>query len=102
MFRMLGYEYLNRTDLVHVITEQKAITGNPQLEDTDVNTDATNVYTPKPVQETVASTAKKGLSLDISMGAQSDAPACSSCGHTTIRSGTCYKCLNCGTSMGCS
>ncbi|MRX47351.1 vitamin B12-dependent ribonucleotide reductase [Pedobacter puniceum] len=102
MFRMLGYEYLNRTDLVHVITEQKAITGNPQLEDTDVNTDATNVYTPAPVQETVASTAKKGLSLDISMGAQSDAPACSSCGHTTIRSGTCYKCLNCGTSMGCS
>ena len=33
---------------------------------------------------------------------QSDAPACSTCGHITIRSGTCYKCLNCGTSMGCS
>ena len=33
---------------------------------------------------------------------QSDAPACSTCGHLTIRSGTCYKCLNCGTSMGCS
>jgi ribonucleoside-diphosphate reductase alpha chain len=35
-------------------------------------------------------------------GMQSDAPACSTCGHLTIRSGTCYKCLNCGTSMGCS
>ena len=33
---------------------------------------------------------------------QSDAPACATCGHITIRSGTCYKCLNCGTSMGCS
>lgn len=31
-----------------------------------------------------------------------DAPACSTCGHITIRNGTCYKCLNCGTSMGCS
>ena len=33
---------------------------------------------------------------------QSDAPACNTCGHITIRSGTCYKCLNCGNSMGCS
>jgi ribonucleoside-diphosphate reductase alpha chain len=33
---------------------------------------------------------------------QSDAPACNVCGHITIRSGTCYKCLNCGNSMGCS
>jgi ribonucleoside-diphosphate reductase alpha chain len=31
-----------------------------------------------------------------------DAPACDSCGHITIRNGTCYKCLNCGNSMGCS
>ena len=33
---------------------------------------------------------------------QSDAPACNTCGHITVRSGTCYKCLNCGNSMGCS
>jgi ribonucleoside-diphosphate reductase alpha chain len=33
---------------------------------------------------------------------QSDAPACNVCGHITLRSGTCYKCLNCGNSMGCS
>ena len=31
-----------------------------------------------------------------------DAPACDSCGHITIRNGTCYKCVNCGSSMGCS
>ncbi|MBK9319407.1 MAG: hypothetical protein IPM91_11675 [Bacteroidetes bacterium] len=31
-----------------------------------------------------------------------DAPICSTCGHITIRSGSCFKCLNCGTSMGCS
>jgi ribonucleoside-diphosphate reductase alpha chain len=34
--------------------------------------------------------------------AQADAPACDSCGAITVRSGTCYKCLNCGSSMGCS
>ncbi len=34
--------------------------------------------------------------------AQSDAPACDVCGSITVRSGTCYKCLNCGNSMGCS
>jgi ribonucleoside-diphosphate reductase alpha chain len=31
-----------------------------------------------------------------------DAPACDGCGAITVRSGTCYKCLNCGNSMGCS
>jgi len=31
-----------------------------------------------------------------------DAPLCDACGHITVRNGTCYKCLNCGSSMGCS
>ena len=31
-----------------------------------------------------------------------DAPVCDSCGHITVRNGACYKCLNCGNSMGCS
>jgi ribonucleoside-diphosphate reductase alpha chain len=33
---------------------------------------------------------------------QSDAPSCDVCGSITVRSGTCYKCQNCGNSMGCS
>jgi ribonucleoside-diphosphate reductase alpha chain len=33
---------------------------------------------------------------------QGDAPACDVCGAITVRSGTCYKCLNCGASLGCS
>jgi ribonucleoside-diphosphate reductase alpha chain len=33
---------------------------------------------------------------------QADAPACDACGTITVRNGTCYKCLNCGASMGCS
>jgi ribonucleoside-diphosphate reductase alpha chain len=31
-----------------------------------------------------------------------DAPACDICGAITVRNGACYKCLNCGNSMGCS
>src|SRR5471030_1369320 len=50
IFRMLGYEYQNRTDLVHVLTEQRGITGNPQMDDSDFNTDETNVYQPVAVK----------------------------------------------------
>ena len=31
-----------------------------------------------------------------------DSPACDICGSITVRNGTCYKCYNCGNSMGCS
>jgi ribonucleoside-diphosphate reductase alpha chain len=31
-----------------------------------------------------------------------DAPLCDTCGHITVRNGSCYRCLNCGNSMGCS
>jgi ribonucleoside-diphosphate reductase alpha chain len=31
-----------------------------------------------------------------------DAPVCDVCGHITVPSGRCHKCLNCGNSMGCS
>ena len=33
---------------------------------------------------------------------QADAPSCHSCGSIMIRSGTCYKCFNCGETSGCS
>jgi len=33
---------------------------------------------------------------------QSDAPACDQCGEITVRNGACYKCVNCGNSLGCS
>ncbi len=33
---------------------------------------------------------------------QLDAPTCPNCGHVTVRNGACYKCHNCGESLGCS
>jgi ribonucleoside-diphosphate reductase alpha chain len=41
-------------------------------------------------------------SMKISFQGQEDAPACSDCGSIMIRNGTCYKCLNCGGTSGCS
>ncbi|WP_242345448.1 vitamin B12-dependent ribonucleotide reductase [Anaeromyxobacter terrae] len=33
---------------------------------------------------------------------ESDAPPCPTCGSITVRNGACYKCVNCGSTTGCS
>jgi ribonucleoside-diphosphate reductase alpha chain len=104
IFRMLGYEYLGREDLVHVITNQQVILGNPQMIDEDINPDESNIRE-NTAQPTLLKSASKPVLkpvLDISGGGQSDAPSCGNCGHIMVRSGTCYKCLNCGTQGGCA
>ncbi len=42
------------------------------------------------------------LILTSSFQNQGDAPTCPTCGHVAVRNGACYKCLNCGESLGCS
>ena len=49
--------------------------------------------------EAAAQASPLDAQLDAMMG---DAPVCDVCGHITVRNGACYKCLNCGNSMGCS
>ena len=111
IFRSLAYEYLGRTDLVHVLDK-------PTVENLGEEGDITLVGKPElsSIRVTAPSVAKANVAVAVETTAggsmdqlqaaaksmQSDAPACSTCGHITIRSGTCYKCLNCGTSMGCS
>ncbi len=34
--------------------------------------------------------------------AQADSPACHECGSLMVRNGSCYKCVNCGSTSGCS
>ena len=43
--------------------------------------------------------AKKGALVDIE---DRDAPVCYECGSLMVRNGACYKCLNCGSTSGCS
>jgi len=44
----------------------------------------------------------QGKALTSMIQGQSDAPTCPNCGHIAVRNGACYKCLNCGESLGCS
>jgi ribonucleoside-diphosphate reductase alpha chain len=120
VFRVLGYEYLNRTDLAHVIDEapQGQLTRRPHATDVPVGkehrggtpgqmasiTPIKTVATPTNHGSRVSDADDAGTA---SLAVQNkkllgDAPACDNCGHITIRNGTCYKCLNCGSSMGCS
>ena len=55
----------------------------------------------RPAKPAVAERTVKTLSDSIAHF-QQDAPTCPSCGHVTVRNGACYKCLNCGESLGCS
>ncbi len=142
IFRLMAFEYLNRTDLVHVSPDElEALsrstdeieadtTGgdlhhhqlSSELKD-DAHSDPMAV---NPLNHPVSPAAElqrpQGLrtrSAEVNGGATSisardggtqqfmesmmgDAPPCNVCGHITVRNGTCYKCLNCGNSLGCS
>jgi ribonucleoside-diphosphate reductase alpha chain len=112
VFRVLGYEYLNRTDLVHVLDKPEVMNaGNEAWDEPAQMPELSSIRviaaTPQAIKAQKSSNGVKAENnLDVVNAAarnmQSDAPACNTCGHITIRSGTCYKCLNCGNSMGCS
>src|ERR1051326_8944011 len=53
------------------------------------------IATPVPVNGVQGKTSKIAF-------INTDAPACPDCGAITVRSGSCYKCLNCGATTGCS
>jgi ribonucleoside-diphosphate reductase alpha chain len=110
VFRVLGMEYLGKTDFVHVkpAMEDLAITrrGQEQVEtERRSNVEIDQLHLPMvkaaiPKDEGREETADP-LNAQFSklMG---DAPMCSTCGHVTVRNGSCYRCMNCGNSMGCS
>jgi len=113
VFRCLAYEYLNRTDLVHV--QDKPEVANLGDDDEESSNDLSKMHISAPQAITIPevsghkhhhshSKAASGMEMvnAHAKNMQSDAPSCNTCGHITIRSGTCYKCMNCGTSMGCS
>ena len=125
IFRVLGYEYLGRTDLVHVVDKPELLnTGADDWDEIPSNLE----YVQQEKQELssvritpssggggssqpsknqrAAQSIKPDSGMDtinaMAKNMQSDAPACNVCGHIMMRSGTCYKCLNCGNQGGCS
>ena len=107
VFRALGVEYLMRDDLAHVTPEEAAETPkHAQTADPLVSAPASPAYAAKAAQKSsppLNPGRKAASAQDELLGKLSgDAPFCDTCGHITVRNGTCYKCLNCGNSMGCS
>jgi ribonucleoside-diphosphate reductase alpha chain len=118
LFRTLGYEYLGRTDLVHVLDKPEVLnTGkddwdeiptnleyekSPELSSVRIVGSAANGIQPVKAKAAVKTESNMDAMSVANKNMQSDAPACNVCGHITVRSGTCYKCLNCGNSLGCS
>ncbi len=122
IFRVLGYEYLGRTDLVHVLDKPEVMnTGSDDWDEIPSNgleyakdpelssvriTPSSGTVAPQPVRnqrtaQTVKADAGTGAMNEALKGMQSDAPACNVCGNIMMRSGACYKCLNCGNQGGC-
>ncbi|MDP8999077.1 MAG: vitamin B12-dependent ribonucleotide reductase [Myxococcota bacterium] len=111
IFRALGVEYLRRHDLAHIKPELDSTSGiypqPSQLPASPVDTGPLPhtreaIARSAAMSETLGDTASGSpldAQLDRMMG---DAPVCDVCGHITVRNGACYKCLNCGNSMGCS
>jgi ribonucleoside-diphosphate reductase alpha chain len=129
IFRALGVEYLHRYDLAHIKPEidaspfdsarnQGTPSEPPSLRQLPESVDRDTRPLPHTREATARSAAMSetlnearsearndaggsplDAQLDTMMG---DAPVCDVCGHITVRNGACYKCLNCGNSMGCS
>jgi ribonucleoside-diphosphate reductase alpha chain len=91
IFRLLAFEYLGRTDLVQV---------SPQADSGQRPPVPREVKHTTPVEVNAELAGQQ--TQEYLAGMMGDAPVCHNCGHITIRSGSCYKCLNCGTSLGCS
>ncbi len=128
VFRVLGLEYLDRTDLAQVKPEELGMVrslehatgrpvgfehhrgpnGNGHGKKGGHEAPAAHTASPAPaVAPNVAAGRRSGVAVESGSDAMlgkfpGDAPLCDQCGHITIRNGTCYKCLNCGNSMGCS
>ncbi|MCB9830958.1 MAG: vitamin B12-dependent ribonucleotide reductase [Planctomycetes bacterium] len=115
IFRLLGFEYLGRTDFVHVLEKneksEEVFKANESERERQqqikkqvdqVGQEIVDLKVEKPkASERPLDPGSLGFSRGL-QGAQSDAPFCDVCGHITVRNGACYKCLNCGSSMGCS
>jgi len=118
VFRALGLEYLDRTDIVQVPpAEIKAQDSGCSCGEGGCNcaektqqitqsAPVAKVETAPVAKVETAPVAKTETTVDtvqeVLGDMMGDAPACDECGHITVRNGSCYKCLNCGNSLGCS
>src|SRR5439155_12891944 len=91
VFRLLGYEYLNRTDLVHVLDKPEVLnTGGDDWDEPVKQPELSSVRVVAATPQSVKAQ-KQAVKVESGLGAvnaaaksmQSDAPACNTCGHIT-------------------
>lgn len=103
IFRWMAIKFLPRSEWSQIGIHDSTMTEETLEELPPVSTNPTRV-TPHEVDEQSQLT----LTFDpreqakIAFDVQGDAPACDTCGGIMVRSGTCYKCLGCGATSGCS
>ena len=104
IFRVLGVEYLHRYDLAHVQPGRRSPHRRARSSRRRRRASAAAALAaPRRLARRAPSTARARSALDAQLeDMMGDAPVCDGCGHITVRNGACYKCLNCGNSMGCS
>ncbi|MTI33480.1 adenosylcobalamin-dependent ribonucleoside-diphosphate reductase [Xanthovirga aplysinae] len=106
VFRMLAMEYLGREDLVHIKPQKEEPSANPKLENKKNKANSETEWLTTQTEKVIGQNRKMEMvdhqSNEFLSIVNGDAPNCNLCGHVTVRSGTCFKCLNCGNSLGCS
>jgi ribonucleoside-diphosphate reductase alpha chain len=99
IFRVLALEYMGTTEFAQV---------KPADGETRSRRATDFIRKPEPAAAAAApavavSQNPESAALSEHLGKMmGDAPFCNLCGHTTVRNGVCYKCLNCGNTLGCS
>jgi ribonucleoside-diphosphate reductase alpha chain len=103
IFRVLGVEYLRRYDFAQVKPAEESAPIEDPTAPNLIAVEAPPAPSPEPVRALASVSHEAHGALDAQLEEMmGDAPVCDSCGHITVRNGACYKCLNCGNSMGCS
>lgn len=81
--------------------EQRAL-GIMRSVELEANGNITEIKTVNEAEQQSSLFSNKKAALTSTFDNQSDAPACPTCGSIMVRSASCYKCLNCGATSGCS
>ncbi|WP_373532886.1 vitamin B12-dependent ribonucleotide reductase [Vampirovibrio sp.] len=98
MIRILGLEYLGRTDLAQIAPTGEAA---ERIQQRLQAQQAETMDDPKGVASGAKGAFRDARANQL-MHLMGDAPPCSQCGSLTLRDGACYRCDNCGHSQGCS
>jgi ribonucleoside-diphosphate reductase alpha chain len=97
-------DYIFRWLASRFLTESEQLKVGIHLPDGEDGAEAAEA--PAPAREATAPEPKRGGGMDRNDAAafrlQEDAPPCHECGAIMVRGGSCYKCLNCGATSGCS